>query len=175
MKRFFALLLCVCALTVWAAALADTDFDPSRYTEDELYEIMASISLHLRNAEAGEVIYDRNGVVIEFRGIAYDRSFNNYYFDVMVRNDTDSDLTLSLNSVYLDRAKVGLANSSGSIRANSLWISSLGSKNLKFSVADLAGYGITRATNLDASFTLTSSDRSIKDSFELHLPVDLVP
>ena len=107
MRKLFALLL---ALTTFCTmAYAETAFDPAQYTEEELREIDTLIHMHLTKTEEGTVLYDENGIYVEYRGI-----YNIGYgigANLFIQNNSGKDLKLLSLYAIVNMANISLTNS----------------------------------------------------------------
>ena len=112
MRKLFALLL---ALTTFCTmAYAETAFDPAQYTEEELREIDTLIHMHLSKTEEGTVLYDDNGIYIEYRGLykcSYSRDIG---INLFIQNNSGKPFLYYLatdeyvNKAYMDFRGAGI-------------------------------------------------------------------
>ena len=165
--------LATCLLLPISSCNSETDFDPSQYTDTELIEILSKINLYFskKSIQEGDVLYDDNGVYIEYRGLVQINS-NTYYLKIFARNETDKPIELYMNDAFVDRAKLEIANTYERIEQNSLFIST-NSYYLKTKV--LADYGIDHGKYLECRFTIHIYSGDITDKINLYLSVDLSP
>lgn len=174
MKKLLAFLMAACMMLGVAGALAEVDFDPAAYAEAELREIVSKINLHLDalQIKPGDVLYDKDGVYVEFRGMEEYYS-SGYYLKIFVRNDTDEKVNLYLSKAYVDRAILSRSNADASIDPHALYVSSTGNHCFILYTDVLEDYGIEHGTNFESSFILTVGEE--KHEFDLNLVVDMVP
>ncbi len=174
MKKLSALLFALVVIfSITSFASADTGFDPSVYSNEELEQIMASISSYRCNAQEGDEIYNRNGIRIEYRGIKHS---SGYVVVLFVENNTNDTIRIELEKALLDRAALTRSNAgSCPIEANTIWISTTGSSHFILYTDVLSDYGITHGTNLDCTFEIENSNYRTIDTFDLHLTVDMTP
>lgn len=173
-KRLIAFVLACWLLLSVSVCFAETTFNLSEYTDEELQEILAKINLHFSetSVKAGDILYDANGLYIEYRGLEKPYS-HGYVLKIFVRNDTNEKVSLKLSSAFVDRATLTRSNSSASIDPNSLFVSTTGSTYFILYTDVLADYGIDHGKYLECSFSISSE--SIKDAFDLNLSVDMTP
>ena len=169
-----ALILACALLFSMSACFAETNFDPSAYSDEELRDILSKINLYFSESSVreGDVLYDANGVYVEFRGVVQPLS-RGYVLKIFVRNETDDEVSLYLDKALVDRATLTKSNSSAYIEPNSLFISTTRSNYFILYTDVLADYGIDHGKYLESTFSISSD--SFKDTFDLNIPVDFTP
>ena len=174
MKRLFVLLLIICLSICAVPCHAEVDFDPTLDTEQELREILAEINLHLSETivHEGDVLYDSNGIYVEFRGLE-ECYGDDYFLKIFIRNDTDEEVWLYLESAFLDRATLTRSNADATVAPKSLYVSSVGSRSFILYTDVLEDYGIAHGTYLECTFTLYYGD--MEETIPLNLVVDITP
>ena len=109
MRKLFALLL---ALTTFCTmAYAETAFDPAQYTEEELREIDTLIHMHLTKTEEGTVLYDENGIYVEYRGLYPEPHDEGIGVNVFIQNNSGKYLTFAIGGETVNKATMGFWNS----------------------------------------------------------------
>ena len=173
MKKSLFIIVIFLSICFTIVTYADVDFDPSIYTNEELEEIISTINNYLpqssdKSSEA-EVLYDEDGVYVEFRGI-YKYSSSSYIVDLYVDNTKGEEIYLSLRDGRVNRASIGFSNNGISIQDNSIY---LASANFDFIIDtdDLRPYGIDTINQLD--FTLNLKTGGMFGDTFLELPVSL--
>lgn len=94
MRKLFALMLALTTLCMMASA--ETVFDPSQYTEEELREIDTLIHMHLTKTEEGTVLYDENGIYVEYRGLYQEPYDDGIGVNLFIQNNSGKYLTFDL-------------------------------------------------------------------------------
>lgn len=108
MKKTFALLLVL--TTLCTMAYAETAFDPSQYTEEELREIDTLIHMHLTKTEEGTVLYDENGIYVEFKGLYLDPYHDAIGVNVLVQNNSGKYLSFEIWDTTVNKATMWFWN-----------------------------------------------------------------
>lgn len=107
-KLFLTSILCVCILTFGGCAETNTEEETTTTVSDE--ETYGSLGdfwndivgddddKDKKNAEdEEEVMYDKNGIVIKFNGYEYHSIMGYLEMKLCIENNSDKDLTFSLN------------------------------------------------------------------------------
>ena len=117
MKKFVAIALVVCMLLSTCVVYA-VDFDPSKYTVDELVDIQEIIAKYLSTRAGNQVVYDENGLYIECRGISSEGSM---MIDLYIENSLGGDIFVGLLDGRANRFMIGFANNVGLVKNNSIY------------------------------------------------------
>ena len=157
MKRFLSLLIFLFVLTSsFAYASADVNFDPSVYTSDELHEIVSIINNYLPKTPKGEVLYNEDGVYVEFRGI-YKHSSSKYIVDLYIENTKGEEISFALWYFRVNRATISLGNSGDTLEDDCIYLTSANYR-LIIDTSDLELYGIDTISRLDFTLVLKKGD-----------------
>jgi len=174
-NKFICLLISIMLLVgCTASALADVQFDPSNYTKEELLTIDAMITSYLRNTNEGNIIYDENGITIEFLGISPD--IFGYLVELLIINESADKVYAIVNDLMINRCTVSGVGSFFDISSNSIYATKANS-NFIFKNDDLESYGIKSIERIDFNISLCpyrengslDSDRRVNPSFSIVL------
>ena len=136
------------------SAFDSGDFDPSSYSVEELSAIQDSISNYLsstdetdKNEEDKNVLYNENGIYIEYRGIAH-YSRKSWIVNIYVDNSSGKDIYVDTNNVRINRFAIGLSNDGARITDGSIY---LANPNYDFiiNVEDIKEYGISAIEKIE--------------------------
>ena len=177
MKKWFALMLVI--MTLCMTATAETAFDPSQYTMDELKEINNIIMSNLLKTEKGDVIYDKDGVYIEFRGIVRD-SKSRYILNLFIVNSTNDEIEVTVTynasgnkySILVNRCDMPIGNCGVSVEKNSALLTGTDFKYL-LDTEDFEMYGIDIVTHLEFSLDIKGENGTVTVPFSLNVDVPL--
>ena len=157
MKKL-ALMIVVMILASTIAATADTRFDPSQYSVEELSAIQDIISNYLsqneNNAEddSKAVLYNENGICIEFKGIDH-YSKSNWLINLYIENNYGEEISVLLNDGRANRFAIEFSNGFTTIGDDSVY---LAKPNFDFliKIDDLNEYGISTLETLDFNLVI---------------------
>ena len=166
MKRRITAVLALMALI---PTLTFAEFDPSIYSEAELYDIIDKIYAYIPKTPEGTVLCNEQGVYVEFRGI-YKYSSSSYIVNLYVDNTCGEDVYLSLRDGRVNRASIGFANNGVSIQNNSIYLASA-NFDMIIDNDDLEPYGISTINSVD--FTLNVNKGGMFGDSIIKLPVSL--
>lgn len=177
MKKWFALILVV--ITLCMTASAETAFDPSQYTMDELKEINNIIMSKLLKTEKGDVIYDKDGVYIEFRGIVRD-SESYHILNLFIVNSTKENIKVYVTynasgnkySILVNRCDVAIGNCSVSVEKNSALLTGTDFKYL-LQTKTFEMYEIDTVTHLEFSLDIERENSTVTVPFSLNVDIPL--
>lgn len=146
MKKFVAIALVVCMLLSTCVVYA-ADFDPSKYTVEELEDIQRIIAKYLPKTLGNQVLYDENGLYIECRGI-YTYSKSSYIVDLYIDNLLGEDIYVSLRNGRANRFTISFSNNGNTIKNDSIY---LASANFDYIIDtdELKKYGVTNLDRVD--------------------------
>ena len=108
MRKLFALMLAL--TTLCTMAYAESIFDPSQYTEEELREIDTLIHMHLTKTEEGTVLYDDNGIYVEFKGLYLEKWGDGIGVNVLIQNNSGQYLRFDTLGHTINKATFGWNN-----------------------------------------------------------------
>lgn len=77
------------------ATAEDANFIPSQYTNEELDRIDSLIHTHLSKTEEGTVLYDENGIYIEYKGLYPDIARSGLGVNILIQNNSGQKLSFS--------------------------------------------------------------------------------
>ena len=120
MKRMF-LLFCVLVIVIACSPVcAEVSFDTNDYSREQLIEIMAKIHVALYDSRTDEsnVLFDSDGIYVEFRGI--DRKYSHNIINLFIRNNNDEDIEFYIDrgSLLLNRATAEASLTSFTVLSN---------------------------------------------------------
>ena len=152
-NKFICLLISIMLLVgCTASALADVQFDPSNYTKEELLTIDAMIVCHLRNTKEGNIIYDENGMTIEFLGIGR-TDYGYYVVELLITNESADKVYAVVDDLMINRCTVSRLGAFFDISSNSVYSTKING-NAVFEPSDLESYGIKSIERVDFSISL---------------------
>lgn len=164
------LLLCGSLLALpTTQAFAEVDFDPAQYTLEELDEILRIINMYYPKTPEGEVLYDQDGLYIEYRGI-YEHSHSKWIINLYVDNATGDDKTLLLTDVRANRYNISVGNNGKTIVDDSVYLSSA-NYGYVIDIDDLAMYNIETLNRID--FTLGIRNGGLLGDIIADLPISI--
>ncbi len=176
MKRLSALILALVLALGAVPALAAVDFDPSLYSPDELKEIMEMISDYLREAQAGRVLWDRDGILAEYRGPVR-WGAGRWIVNLYIENNTAERIFVGFSGEAADGFQFHTGNNGAFVEPG---VRYLAEPNLGFIIdaANLRPYGLTQLQTFTFTLDIKSGSgnetevASVPVSLELNLPLD---
>lgn len=187
MKRLFILhMSIILVLGLLLPAYADVDFDPSKYTVEELKEIRDLLYQWIPRSPEKECVYNENGIYIEARGIKTERTWGDMpVIWFYVENNSDQDICVKLADeadpygyyAYINRCKVEISNVVSEVPKSVIYMSGTSDElAFMFESESLQDYEITEITSLKYDLRLYAC-RNTRDISEDNLitvvPVDL--
>ena len=170
MKIFISLLISTIVLSC-LTAFAEVDFDASQYTTEELQEIISKARTYIPITSEADVLYDQDGIYIEYHGLEYDSTFNNTMLNILIRNNTGYDLIFKLDGINLNNAKVSTSNGRIEVENNTLFLTAP-NYSMLIDTDDLAAYGFDTISSIDAPLEYYSEDGEIYGKMNLHADID---
>ena len=152
MKKLALLIIAIIFVST-LAAYADVEFDPSQYSEEELSAIQEKISNYLSSLSKTEededenVLYNENGIYIEYRGIVH-YSKDSWIFNIYVENSSGKELFMTTKKLRINRFAMGFSNNGAKISDGTIYLSS---PNFRFilDTDDLKEYGISAIEKIE--------------------------
>lgn len=149
--------LLIAALLSCSACLADTDFDPASYTNDELREILRTISIYLAHQDEGAtVLYDSDDVYIECRGLVPYYS-SGVLLDLYIENNRDTEIRYNIYGVAVNKYSMQFANPTAVIQPGCAYLSSALGDDILFSYK-FEPYEIETITSLEFKLSVKTAD-----------------
>ncbi|MDD6050067.1 MAG: hypothetical protein PUC00_02155 [Clostridiales bacterium] len=167
MRKLFALVLTL--TTLFTMAYAETAFDPAQYTEEELREIDTLIHMHLTKTEEGTVLYDDNGIYIEYRGLYIDNYYDAVGVNLFIQNNFGRYLVFDKWNAAVNKATMRLGISAGTGLNDGQMHMTITEGNWHLKFEDLAVWEFTTIQSLD--FTINVRDEEWTTYFSI--PVSL--
>lgn len=94
-----------------SVASAETAFDPTQYTEEELSGIDNLIHMHQAKTEEGTVLYDENGIYVEYRGLYPEELGSGVAVNVLIQNNSGKKLSFEPWGATVNKATMAFGNS----------------------------------------------------------------
>ena len=192
MKRV-SVVLCLLAVSLLMFAVpasAEVDFDPSQYSVEELKEIQLMIHAALPKAEGAQVVYDKDGIYIEARGVKFMNVAGGEcgVLDFYAVNDSEWDIAIlvedpaSYNGAYINRCQVKITNFLCQMSKGTVYLSALKDNNVfYFEKEVLNDYNIQTVETVQYTLLIcrlnegsTRTDRSdVIDRVTVEMNVDI--
>ena len=167
MKKLFCLLFAL--LLTLGVASAHEPFDPSKYTVEELYEILTQINLYLPAAEGDVVLFEQGGIQICYRNVKVSSSF--WRINFMVINDSDVPVSFSLNKLRGNRMTLDVWDNGYTIEPDSVYLSAP-NNDFGLQVSAMKEYGIETLVTLDFDLSVYFSETKERITVPVHLDVN---
>ena len=169
MKKIVAIALVVCMLLSTCVVYA-VDFDPSKYTVEELEDIQRIIAKYLPKTLGNQVLYDENGLYIEYRGI-YIYSESSLIVDLYIDNLLGEDIYVSLWNGRANRFAINFSNNGNTIKNDSIYLASANFEYI-IRVDDLMKYGVTNLDRVDFDLIVKTGGMFGDTIIELPIKID---
>lgn len=168
MKKIIAFFLAL-ELSLIACIAYAVDFDPRKYSNEELAEIQKIIAHYLPQTTGNQVLYDENGLYVEYRGI-YFHSENSWIINLYVDNLFGKDVYVSLRNGRVNRVNTVFGNSGYTIKNDSIFLASTTFSYI-INVEKIKEYGFT---NLDRiNFDLLIKSGGINGDTIIEMPITI--
>lgn len=167
MKKLLCVMLIFAALGV--TAFADTTFDASLYTKEELREILTQIYLQIPASEGDVLLFDQDGIQVVYCNIKATGSF--WRINLMVTNNTDNSVSVSVNKLKGNRAQLGIWDNGNTVDGQSVYLSA---PNNDFGIerSAMLEYGIETLKTLDFELKIYFTESKESVTVPVHLDVD---
>ena len=169
--KYIISLLIFFIISTSIASFASVEFDPSQYTIDELKEIISISRAYISDNNKTSVLYDKDGVQIEYFGLVEDSLTESTMLDLLITNNSSHDMTFKLDGINVNNAKVSTSNGYITVEKNTMF-RTVPNFSMIVDINDLRAYGISTIETIDIPLTCYYDNGSSYEDLLLHVDTD---